>query len=179
METEKDNYGKIVELLRRSRPVIRGNEELTGEVIQRLSTGRRGHFPIYTWIESIYGWIYIPWVRRSLVSISVIIAALFIYQQSVLVRQIKNINRQAIVTEGGVPVSHDSVPPLELYRASGLIFSGKDISISETDLRQLIREYINVKGRYTNLVKIIDENPELKKYVEQKLNEKNSYKSEH
>ena len=40
-------------------------------------------------IESLFGWVYIGWVRRSLIGVSVVLVAIFVYQQAFIFREVK------------------------------------------------------------------------------------------
>ncbi len=180
MEPEKDNYKRILGLLRNSEPEMKHQEELVNEVMEKLSPAKRRSFRLTDLPESLFAWVYIPWVRRTLVTVAVMLVAIFIYQQSVLVRQVKNINRQAVIIRNEMWAVPESVPGtrVNLYRASGLIFSGQEIRIPEKDLMQILDEYSDVKGKYTDLIRIIEENPALKEYVERKLDERKNNKPE-
>jgi hypothetical protein len=180
METGEDRYNKILKVLRNAKPEMIRQEELTDKVMKRLASRERSNDMTGEFFDSLFAWVYIPWVRRSLLTVAVMLVALFIYQQSVLVKQVRDINRQAIVIRSDIRTSPaaDFGTKLKLYRASGLILSRQNFSIDQKDLLQILDEYNDVKGKYSDLLKIIDENPELKEYVEKKLDERKNSRPE-
>jgi hypothetical protein len=58
-----------------------------------------------------------------------------------------------------------------LYKISARLSPGKGIGISENQLEELLISYKNLQVKYKDLMRIIEEDPELKKYIENKLNE--------
>ena len=73
-------------------------EELEKEVISRIQSENRNTGRVSDFIESLFGWVYIGWVRRSLVGAAVILVALFVYQQAFIFRQVKNISKLVVIT---------------------------------------------------------------------------------
>jgi flagellar capping protein FliD len=63
-----------------------------------------------------------------------------------------------------------------LYKLAGRKLPKGNITISERKMKQFMNSYNELQDKYKDLVKIIDENPELKKLIEEKMSEKNKKK---
>jgi hypothetical protein len=91
---------------------------------------------------------------------------------------VKNISKQVVIN-GNEPAyfsSSEFDKKLTLYRISNRFSADGEIRISEDQLEKLLDSYQNLQVKYKDLVRIIEENPELKKYIEDKLNEEKNYK---
>jgi hypothetical protein len=178
MTKENDRYKKMVETLRSSRPDLLRPEEIENEVIKRIQRENRqtGRFPDF--IDSLFGWVYVGWVRRSLVAAAVIMVSVFVYQQALILKQVNNISRQPVVI--GSESMHSSRTEfdkkLTLYKISNRLSPSSEIKIPEKQLEQILESYDALQSKYKDLMRVIEENPELKKYIEDKLNENRKYK---
>ena len=63
-----------------------------------------------------------------------------------------------------------------MYKRSGRRFPSRSITISEKQMKELIDSVNNIQIKYKDLMKLIEEDSELKKYVENKLIENNRTK---
>jgi hypothetical protein len=178
MTADNDRYKKIMEILRNSRPDLISPEEIENEVIKRIQQNNRQTGRVSDFIESLFGWVYIGWVRRSLIGLAVVLVGVFVFQQAFILKQVKTISKQVIIT-GNEPAyfsTSEFDKKLTLYRISSGLSAGRAIKISENQLEKLLDSYENLQVKYKDLIRIIDENPELKKYIEDKLNEEKKYK---
>ena len=171
MKTESEKYNKVLNVLRNSKPVLNSAEDIEKEVIKRVSKVKQPMFNFSEVVDSLFGWVYIGWVRRSLITASVLLVIVFIYQQGVMFRQINFLSRQIIVTGGEMQISTDQQVEklLVMYKRSGRVFPSRNITISEKQMKELIDSVNEVKTKYKDLMEIIQKDPELKKYVENKL----------
>ena len=180
MTAENDRYKKIMEILRSSRPVLARPEEIEDEVIIRIQ--RRDHQAdrVTDFMSSLFGWVYIGWVRRSLVAVAAIMVSVFIYQQALILKQVNNISRQPVVIGSepfpGSMTGFDN--KLTIYKVSNRLSPASEIKISEKQLDQILESYNDLRSKYKDLIRIIEEDPELKKYIEEKLDENRKYKPE-
>lgn len=178
MEPENEKYKRIIKILKESKPVLDSTEEIGKEVIRRISVVPKPKLLPSDLIDFLFRWIYINWVRRSLIAASVLLVMLFFWQNSVILRQNNFLIRHIMVSEGEV-VNTPSMrieKLLTMYRNTSRGFSSGNITISDKQLNQLIESIDELKSQYKDLKNIIEENPELKKYIEDKLTEKNSSK---
>ncbi|HBC79710.1 MAG TPA: hypothetical protein DEO60_09915 [Bacteroidales bacterium] len=178
MTAENDRYEKMVEILRKSRPEMAQPEKLGEEVIRKIELKNHNSLRVADLIDSIFGWVYIGWVRRSLVGAAVLMAALFVYQQAFIFRQVKNISKLVVISgiETSKTFSSDLEKRLTLYKMSTRLSPGEDIKISAGELGKFLDSYNNLQLKYRDLLRIIDENPELKSYFENKLEQEKKYK---
>jgi vacuolar-type H+-ATPase subunit I/STV1 len=178
MTTENSKYEKMVEILRKSKPDMFQPEELEKEVIKRIQLEDQNNFRLSDFIESLFGWVYIGWVRRSLMGAAVILVALFVYQQAFIFRQVKNISKLIVITgnETAKISSSDLEKRLTLYQMSTRFNPEEDIKISGRQIEKLLDSYKDLQVKYKDLLRIIEEDPELKNYIEKKLEQGKKYK---
>jgi hypothetical protein len=175
MESENEKYKKVVNILRNSKPVLGSTENIEREVIKKISGIRKPEVAISDVIDFVFGWIYIGWVRRTLIAASILLVVVFVWQQGVILNRIDLLSSQAVVVgrEKASTPGDEIEKVLTLYKNSGRKFSSKTITISERDLEQIIESVNQLQGQYKDLLKLIEEDPELKKLIEDKVNEKN------
>ena len=178
MKPEIEKYNKVLDLLRKSKPEMDSTEDIEREVIKRIATIHKSRLNLSGVIDFLFGWIYIGWVRRSLITVSIILILIFIYQQGVILKRIDVLSRQTIVIDKeNAPAPADEIEKmLTMYRNSGRRFSSKNITISERQMKELF-EFVNeLQIKYKDLENLIEGDPELKKMIEKKLIENNRTK---
>jgi hypothetical protein len=177
MNSDENKYGRVLDLLRKSKPVLDSKEEIEEKVI-RIITQKHDKKESFSGIlDFLFGWVYVGWVRTGLVAASVILIFAFIYQQSVIIKRINNLNRQAVYIESQI-ITGSSIDPESgyFYRLAGRKLSSVDKTISEKQMRQVIKSYNELEKKYKDLIKLIEDDPELMKYFEGKLIENNKKK---
>jgi hypothetical protein len=179
MGNEVGKYERVINLLRKSSPEISSPEDIQREVISRISKKARSSALNVELIDILFGWIYIGWVRRSLITASLILVIVFVWQQSVIIKQINFLSKQIFVpTEETIQTpSQQAEKLLMIYKTSSRVFPSRNITISEKQLNQLLESVNELKVQYKDLMELIDENPELKKYINEKLAEKANIKT--
>lgn len=180
MRAENDRYKKMMEILRSSRPDLVRPEEIENEVIKRIRHKNRQTGRISDFIDSLFGWVYIGWVRRSLVAAAAIMVLVFVYQQALILKQVNNISKQPVVISGDqIQGSISEISKkLTMYRISNKLTPSSEINISEKQLELFLESYDALQVKYKNLMRIIEEDPELKKYIDDKLGGSKKYKPE-
>jgi hypothetical protein len=178
MEAEKDPYRKVIEILRDSRPDLIGLEEIENEVISRIRHKKHQDLRFSDLFDSLFGWVYFGWIRRSLIGAAVILFAFFIYQQAFILKQVNIISKQVVIKGNeSIPASaYEFDKKLTLYKISARLSGDREIQISESQLKELLDSYENLQVKYKDLIRIIEENPELKKYFENKLDKERKNK---
>ena len=172
MNEHEKKYNRILDLLKRSKPVLSLPGEIESTVMRRIIQKQEKRGSSVILLDHLFGWVYIGWVRSGLVAASVLLVAVFIYQQAVILKRINNLNDQAIYIENQMDTPSQGVP----YESSFFRFAGESlphtgISVSEKQIRKLIRSYNELEGKYKDLIRLIEEDPELKKYIEERLTE--------
>lgn len=178
MKPENDKYNKVVNLLRNSKPELESTTDIEREVLKRISGVRHSSPTISDAVDFLFGWVYIGWVRRSLIAASVALVLIFVYQQAIILKRIDLISRQTVVTDrGNVSGPADEIEKiLMVYRSSGRKFPSKTITMSEKQMRELLESVNELQIKYKDLENLIEADPELKKMIEKKLIESNHTK---
>jgi hypothetical protein len=178
MKTESEKYDKIISLLRKSKPELDSTEDIEKEVIKRISKENRSGVDLSELIDFLFRWAYIGWVRRSLITASIALIMIFVYQQGVILKRIDKISRQVIVSDKElVPTTGDKIEKLLMvYKNSGRKFPSKTITISESQMKELLESVKDLQIKYKDLEELIEGDPELKKLIEQKITDSNRTK---
>jgi hypothetical protein len=178
MKAGSEKYDKVINLLRESKPELDSTEDIEREVIRRISKIEHSGFNFSAIMDFLFGWVYIGWVRRSLIAASVVLVMIFIYQQGVILKRIDIISRQTIVTDkGSVSTSADQIEKMmTVYKMTGHIFPSKTITISERQMKELLETVKELQNKYRNLEDLIEGDPQLKELIEKKLIESNRNK---
>ncbi len=177
MNNEEIKYKNILDILKRSGPSLSNTYELEerilNSIIQKQKKGKRS----FNFLDFIFGWVYVGWVRTVLVTASVILIVTFAYQQTIILKRINSIDRRAIFSENQtVTGPQDNSGRTLFFRLSGRKLPSQGITVSEKQLNQIMNSYNELEGKYRDLIKLIEEDPELKNYIEKKLSEKNRKK---
>jgi len=178
MEPENEKYRKVLNVLRKSKPVLDSTEDIQRKVINRITYMGKSRVVFSEIVDFVFGWIYIEWVRKSLIMSSIILVLVFVYQQGLIIKQINYLSRQTIPADrGGSSISYGVLEKQLLkYKLSGRKWPSQDIVVTEKQLQQLLESLNDLTDKYENLLNIIEEDPELKEYLEKKLIENNQIK---
>jgi hypothetical protein len=178
MKMESEKYNKLIKVLRNSKPVLDSTEDIKNEVLSAISKTDKSMIHFSEVIDFLFGWIYIGWVRRGLVTLSVILVLVFIWQQGVIIKQINYLNNQTIITDKVNTFGTTELleKRILMYKLSGRKFPSGTISVSEKQMNQLLDSVNDLKVKYKDLIKLIEEDPELKKYIADKLTKNNQLK---
>jgi hypothetical protein len=178
MKPESENYQKIINLLRESTPVLHSTEDIEKEVIKRISNINHFRSSFSEAFDFLFSWVYIGWVRRSLITASSLLVLVFVLQQGVILKRIDVLSRQTVLIDREkVSPNVDEIDKLLMeYRNSGRRFPSKIITISEKQMKELLESVDELKLKYKDLENIIESDPELKKLIEKKLIENNRLK---
>lgn len=161
-----EKYQKVLKALRASKPEVPWYDLLEEDILRQITTKKatsRG------FLDFIFGWIYIGWVRRSLVAASIALLGFFIWQQNSILNQIDELGRQVNASKTVSPYN-----PSEVIGKKQLLLrlsqeKSRDIVVSEEDLERLVDSINNQNIKYRDLLDAIDDYPELKKQVEETL----------
>jgi hypothetical protein len=168
MEEDNEKYRKIVNALRRSRPVPDSFFDIEMAVLESVSKKeKRGSI-----MDFIFGWVHIGWVRRSLIAASFLLLGFFIWQQNNILNQIDHLGRQMRLNDK--VTTYDPAGALErkqlLYRLTEEMDQSGRVMIPEDELNRLLDTLNDIRMRYRDIMDLIEGDPELKKMVEEKIN---------
>jgi hypothetical protein len=173
MERGNDKYEKVIKILKDAKPVLGSTAGIEEKVLSRIPMKKKSKIDLSGLIDFLFGWTYIAWVRRSLITTAVLIVIVFVFQQSIMMKQIFNLSRQiesyerdasgiqGIYTERKMTILRFTEKRNPFFRKTN----------SEKQVEELFRTIEDLKKEYKELDSIIKEDPELKKLIEKKLSE--------
>jgi hypothetical protein len=178
MKPESEKYNKVLNILRNSKPVLNSTADIEKKVIERISGMNQTNPDLSDVIDFMFGWVYIGWIRRSLITASLGLVLIFVYQQSVILKRINYLGTQTIVNERekGFISADEFEKRLKMYKLSGRKFPSQNITISEKQMKQLLESVNELRTEYKDLLNLIEEDPELKKIIEKRMIENNRNK---
>jgi hypothetical protein len=176
MKTENEKYKKVLNLLRNSKPELDSTDDIEKVVIKRIAKINLSVLSLSEVIDFLFGWVYIGWVRRTLITASVALIIIFIYQQGIILKRIDLLSRQIVVTDKENLFSRtDEIEKLlTVFRNSGKRFPSKTITISESQMNELLESLKELQIKYKDLENLIEGDPELKNLIRKKLIENNN-----
>ena len=164
MKTEKDKYDQLMILLRKAKPKEVNSEVVEKAVMEMIRNKQKSGSLIAEFIEFLFAWVDIVWIRRSLIGASITLVLIFVVQQNTILKQIDYLNNQIIVKN--YDPSDAIEQKLELYNLRG---SSQSVLIPEEDLYQILDSLSTLKVQYEEVMNLLESDPELKKIVEEKL----------
>ncbi len=175
MAAEKRKYMSLLNILRKSRPELTGIGDIEEKVLNAIQHPGKKKGRNLSLFDYFFGWVYIGWVRVSLITVSVFFTGLFIYQQSLILKRISLLENQTISTGSQFVRSPYSglEDKLMLKKLSIRKINAGSITITEKQLEKFADSYNELESKYKDLIKIIEDDPDLKKSLEEKLKETN------
>lgn len=178
MKQESKKYIKAVDLLRKAKPLLDSSEAIEREVIRRICASDSPVTATVSISDLLFGWTSIVWIRRSLIAASLLLVVVFVYQQSVILKQVNWLSKQVITNyEFTNHVSQSEFERrVKLLKIPGGSFNQSDLNISAKRIEMLLESLDKLQSDYGELMRIIQDDPELKELIEKKLDERNSTK---
>lgn len=173
MVPEERKYKSLLKILRKSTPELTGIEDIEDKVLDAVKHHNEKEEESFNLIDYFFGWVYIRWVRVSLITVSFFFIGLFIYQQSLILKRISRLENQTIISGNQFIRSPYSglEDKLMLKKLSVRKINSGNITITEKQLEKFADSYNELESKYKDLIKIIEDDPELKKSLEEKLKE--------
>ena len=169
-----DKYSKVIEVLRGNKPVLANKEKLTDDIMRRIQE------PVekFTFQEKLsnylFGWADIGWIRGTMAIAATVFIGFFIIQQLVITDRINSLEKQLIRT---VNTINTQEPDLGIMQKVLLNIVVKDqmaedsITISRSDLEELLNSYLELEQNHENKNQNADVNSYLQKIIRQNLEE--------
>ena len=173
MAAEEKKYERVLNILRQSKPVLTDVESVAEKVIRQLKEEESKISLPELIIEYLFGWVYIGWVRRSMMTAVLVVALLFGYQQALILRRINDLSGQRI-QNGSLLMTNlneNLANKLLIYRIKGRKLSDEKISVSQKEIDELIYSLNKLQIKYKDVINLIENDPQLKKYVEDRMKE--------
>jgi len=171
MKTEDKKYDKVLNLLIKSKPVLTDVNSLTEKVMRQLQDEKSNISPAGLMLDFLFGWVYIGWVRRTMITAVFAFAFLFIYQQSLIIKQVKDLSGQRM-QNGSVVVTNlkdELTDQLRIFKLTGKKIPDEKINVSEKEIDDMIRSLNRLQVKYKDVINLVEKDPELKKYVESRM----------
>ena len=178
MMTEDNKFERLLNVLRESKPNLDNPEDIEEKVMERILQTRNKEEKSSDIFDYLFSWVYIGWVRKSLIAASVLIVIIFGYQQTMILKQMNNLAARTIFNESLMTtgIADDIGDKLLLYKLTGSKQNDKQITISERQMKRLIKSFNELQFKYNDLIKLIEENPDLKKYIDENMTKNNKKK---
>jgi hypothetical protein len=161
MNSEK--YDKLINMLRKAEPELESTEKIERAVMDRISRKEASGSIMSRLSELLFGWVYIGWVRRSLIAASFLLLVFFVWQQNSIMNQIDYLGKQ-------IDNRVTTYNPSGALEKKLIFFRNRNrISIPGEDLDQLLDSLKDARLKYKEIMDLIEDDPALKKAVEDKL----------
>jgi hypothetical protein len=171
MKTEDRKYDKVLNLHQNSRPVMTDPESVTDKIMRQLQEEKSHVTYAELLLDFLFGWVYIGWVRRTMITVVLALAFLFIYQQSLIIKQVKELSGQRI-DNGTIVMTNlreELIDQLRILKLTGKRFPDEKINVSEKEIDDMIRSLNKLQIKYKDVISLIEKDPELKKHVESRM----------
>ncbi|MCX6334503.1 MAG: hypothetical protein NT092_09380 [Bacteroidia bacterium] len=178
MTEEEKKYERVLNILRKSKPELNGLEDIEKGVLKEIQKSGRKVQEDFNLFDYLFGWVYIGWVRTTLITVSIFFVGLFLYQNTLILRRLNLLENQTVTTGSQFvnlsPVNQDY--NITVDRRTKLRLKTGKVAITRKQLEELVNSYNDMENKYKNLIHIIEDDPELKQMYEKKLSEKNKKK---
>jgi hypothetical protein len=178
MEQEEDKYDALLKILRKAKPYLAGKRDIEDNVIERIEKIRKKDDKSISLFDYLFSWVYIEWVRKSLIAVSAFIVIFFVYQQSIILKRINALSNQSVSNENrletGFPGNLEG--KLLFYRLTGRKIKMERNAISEKEIEEFLESVNDLQEKYKDLIILIEKDPQLKKEVEKRMTEKHRKK---
>ena len=171
MMTEDKKFRRLVDILRGSKPLLDNPEDIEEKVMERILQTLKKKEKSSDIFDLLFSWVYVAWVRKSLIAASVLIVIIFGYQQTMILKRMNDLAARSIFTESlmNTGITDDIGDKLLLYKLTDSKPDNKQITVSERQMKKLIKSINELQLKYNDLIKLIEGNPDLKKYIEENM----------
>jgi hypothetical protein len=173
MEPEEEKYDALVKLLRRSKPETESTNDIEEKVIYRIrqkaeKKNRSSHL-----LDYLFGWVYIEWVRKSLLAASALIVVFFVYQQSIILKRLNDLSSQPVINDSRIMTGLSNTPEGKLffYKLTGRKIKANYNAISDRQIEEFLKSVNDLQVKYKDLIRLINEDPDLRKEIEKRMSE--------
>jgi uncharacterized protein YecE (DUF72 family) len=173
MIADNRKYERVLNLLRKSKPVMEDAEAVTDRIMRQLQEEKSKISLTELIVEFMFGWVYIGWVRRAMVAATLVIVVTFGYQQALILKRIDELSGQRI-QDGPIVMTNlkdDLTDKMLRFRLRGRKLPNEKMSVPQKDIDEMIKSINNLQVKYKDIFFLIENDPQLKKYVEDKINE--------
>jgi len=177
MGIRQDKKEKLMDLLRRSVPDAGRTDDIEERILHLIREKEDKKFRSKKLQVVLFSWTEITWIRRSFAAASFILVIMFTWQQSLIVKRLGSLERMNTVNWEMYPTGTPQVNQMQGVNSNkGMyLFLGKEI-ISDERLENIYDSYGEIEEKYLKLFELIDKDPELREYIENRLKERTGQK---
>lgn len=167
-----NKYSKVIEVLKGNKPVLSNKEKLTDDVMRRIQE------PIekFTFQEKLsnylFGWAEIGWIRGTMAIAATVFIGFFIVQQLVITDRINSLEKQLIKTVNTINTQEPDLGIMQKVLLKIVVkdqMAGDSITISRSELEELLNSYLELQENYDNTKQNAGVNSYLQKIIRQNL----------
>ena len=176
---KSEKYNKVIKILNANKPVLTDKGKLTDDVMNKISKSVEKTTIRKLTGKYLFGWTEIGWMRRAMAVVAVIFLGIFIVQQLVITDRINSLEKQLIRTVNNISTQD---PDLGIMQKSLLNLLAKDqieddsITISRSDLEELMNSYIRLHDKYNKMKQNADVDSYIQKIIKRSLEERRKSK---
>jgi len=165
---KNNQYSKVIEVLKGNKPVLANKERLTDDIMRRI------HKPVekFTFQEKLtnylFGWAEIGWTRGTMAIAATVFVGFFIVQQVIINDRVNTLEKQLIRTVNSINTHEPDLGIIQkvlLNMVAKDQIAGDSITISRSDLEELLNSYLELKKDYDKM----DKNRDVESYIQNKI----------
>jgi len=171
MDQEQEKYEKVIQQLRRSKPDYGDMGQFSEKVIRRIQKERTTVSVAELLYEFIFGWVYIGWIRKSMVIASICLVIYFGYQQTEMAKKVDALSSRSLVNVELMNTGMNTTLPVtwKVYTIFGKGAVEDRMEILEMKLDKFNESVKDLQKQYEDISRFIENDPDSKKYVEERL----------
>jgi hypothetical protein len=179
MAEEQEKFEKLVKMLKKSPPVISNPDRISENVIMKIRQERTKVSVPELFYEFIFGWVYVGWMRRSMITAAICLMLFFGYQQAVLMRKVDSLASMSVVgandQQAGTVIRLDA--RFKIYTLLGSRAFEQKMGLSEKkELDKFIESVNDLQEQYKDVFRMIETDPMAKKYIDDRLKKEGTVK---
>lgn len=173
MKKEELKYEQLIDSLKKSKPEFRDEEVINDRIFRQILLKKEKPEIKDLIIEFFFGWVYVGWVRKSMIAAAILVISIFTYQQSLILKRLDQLPKQEIpATEFNMSSFKSEVETRILqYRLSDNDISEKQRLLTEKEIDNFIKSLKKIKHKNKELLEMVEKDPVLKEYLEMKMKE--------
>ena len=163
-----NKYSKVIEVLKGNKPVLANKEKLTENIMKRIQE------PVekFTFQEKLanylFGWAEIGWIRGTMAIAATVFIAFFTVQQVIINDRVNTLEKQLIRTVNSINTHEPDLGIMQkvlLNMVAKDHMAGDSITISRSDLEELLNSYIELQENHDNM----EQNTGVNSYIQNKI----------
>ncbi len=173
MKKEDLKYEQLIDILKKSKPEFKDEEVINDRILRQIQLNKQKPEFKDMLIEFFFGWVYVGWVRKSMVTAALLVISIFIYQQSLILKRFEQLPKQEMpATEFNMSSLKSEVETRILqYQLSNKDISEKQRLLTEKEIDNFIKSLKKIKHKNKELLELVENDPLLKEYLEMKMKE--------